>query len=230
VGRLDDIIRKVLVNGLATRFCVQSKVARKFLPEAVEQWGKLRRLEGGDIMHAHDIVAKRMDGRDASFVRVCELLCCQKFLKLIYLYLFSDSMSNLLIETSAIKTFLKSSSFKLSSGNFSSSSSSPFPKARNLKQRSLKMFVLRLFGKLMSSYPTPKGCRQFHSTHKVGPWTPLTSNPSNVLLAVLKTGGNGGWLTAVARWPMRYLLRWISRQRHDRASEPCMNPFALRVA
>jgi hypothetical protein len=75
VGHLDDTIRKVLVNGLVTRFRVQPKVARKFLPEAVEQWGKLRRLEGGDIMHAHDIVAKRMDGRDASFVRVCELYC-----------------------------------------------------------------------------------------------------------------------------------------------------------
>jgi len=74
VGRLDDTIRKVLVNGLATRFYVQPKVAKKFLPEAVEQWGKLRRLEGGDIMHAHDIVPKRMDGRDASFVRVCERL------------------------------------------------------------------------------------------------------------------------------------------------------------
>jgi hypothetical protein len=79
VEHLDDTIRKVLVNGLATRFCVQPKVARKFLPEAVEHWGKLRRLEGGDIMHADDIVSKRMDGRDASFVRVCELLCCQMF-------------------------------------------------------------------------------------------------------------------------------------------------------
>ena len=81
VGRLDDTIRKVLVNGLATRFSVQPKVARKFLPEAVEQWGKLRRLEGGDIMHAHNIVPKRMDGRDASFVRVCGLLYmyCQMF-------------------------------------------------------------------------------------------------------------------------------------------------------
>jgi hypothetical protein len=73
VGRLDDTIRKVLVNGLATRFSVEPKVARKFLPETVEQWGKLRRLEGGDIMHAHDIVRERMDGRDASFVRVRKL-------------------------------------------------------------------------------------------------------------------------------------------------------------
>jgi hypothetical protein len=171
VGRLDDTIHKVLTNGLATRFCVQPKVAKKFLPEAVEQWGKLRRLEGGDIMHAHDIVAKRMDGRDASFVRVCEpVVKC--FSKLIYLYLSPDSMSSLLIETSAIETFPKSSSFKRSSGRFSPSSSSPFPKARNLKQTSLKMFVLRLFGKFVPLYPTPKGCRRFRSTHKVGPWTP----------------------------------------------------------
>jgi hypothetical protein len=74
VGPLDDATRKVLTNGLATRFGVPSKVARKYLPEDVEQWGKLRRLEGGDIMHAHDIVSKRMDGRDASFVRVHELI------------------------------------------------------------------------------------------------------------------------------------------------------------
>ena len=73
-GHLDDTIRKVLVNGLATRFSVEPKVARKHLPDVVEQWGKLRRLEGGDIMHAHGIVPKRMDGRDASFVRVRELL------------------------------------------------------------------------------------------------------------------------------------------------------------
>jgi hypothetical protein len=38
-------------------------------------------------MHAHDIVVKRMDGRDASFVRVCELLGCQMFFEA-YLYLF----------------------------------------------------------------------------------------------------------------------------------------------
>jgi hypothetical protein len=67
-------MRNVLVNGLATQFCVHSKVARSFLPDPVEQWGKLRRLEGGDIMHADDIVPKRMDGRDASFVHVCEPL------------------------------------------------------------------------------------------------------------------------------------------------------------
>jgi len=74
VGPLDQAIRKVLTNGLATRFCVSPRVTRKFLPELVEQWGKLRRLEGGDIMHTHDIVSKHMDSRDASFIRVRELV------------------------------------------------------------------------------------------------------------------------------------------------------------
>src|SRR5229473_3965681 len=114
------------------------------------------------------------------------------FSKLIYLYLFPNSMSNLLIETGAIKTFPKSSSFKHFLGNFSPLLSSPFPKAGNLKQRSLKMFVLWLFSKLMPFSPTLKGCCQFYPTQKVGPWTPLTSNPSNALLAMLKTRGNGG--------------------------------------
>ena len=74
LGHLDDTIRKVLVNGLATWFHVMPAVARKFLPKDVEQWGKLRHLEGGDIMDVHDIVPKCMDGRDASFICVCGLL------------------------------------------------------------------------------------------------------------------------------------------------------------
>ncbi len=82
-------------------------------------------------------------------------------------------MSNSLIEISAIETFLKSSSFKRSSGNFSTSLSSPFPKVTYLKQRSLKMFVLQLFNKFIPFYPTLMGCRQSHSTHNIGPWTLL---------------------------------------------------------
>ena len=40
-----------------------------------------------------------------------------------------------------------------------------------------------------------------------------------VTLAVLKTGENGGWLTAVAHWHMWCLLRRINWRRHDQASE-----------
>ena len=74
MGPLKNSIRTILTNGLATRFCVSSRVARKFLPEDIEQWGKLRRLEGGDIMHTHDVASKYMSGRDASFIRVRELV------------------------------------------------------------------------------------------------------------------------------------------------------------
>jgi hypothetical protein len=105
VGRLDNTIRKVLVNSLATRLHVEPKVARKFLPENVEQWGKLRRLEGGDIMHAHDLVRKCMDGQDASFVHVHEP--CQIFFRANFSQFSPDSMSSLLIDVSAIETSLK---------------------------------------------------------------------------------------------------------------------------
>ena len=71
MSSMDGAIRTVLMNGLVTRFNVSSRVARELIPEVIEQWGKLRRLEGGDIMHAHKIVSRRRDGRDASFVRVC---------------------------------------------------------------------------------------------------------------------------------------------------------------
>jgi len=74
VGTLNKAIRKVLTNGLATWFGVFPRVARKYLPEDVEQWGKLRRLGGGDIMHAYKIVSKHMDGRDATFIRVRDLI------------------------------------------------------------------------------------------------------------------------------------------------------------
>ena len=73
------------------------------------------------------------------------------------------------------------------------------------------------------------GCCQFHIICRLGPWTPLISNPSSALSAVLKTGVCGGWLTAVVHWHMQYSLRRISRHRHDWASGPCMNALALRV-
>jgi len=74
VASLDNTICKVITNGLATWFCVLPRVARKFILEDVEQWGKLCHLEGGDIMHAYDIVPKHMDGQDVSFIHVCDLI------------------------------------------------------------------------------------------------------------------------------------------------------------
>jgi len=74
VAPLNKAIHKVITNSLATWFRALPKVVRKFILEDIEQWGKLRHLEGGDIMHVHDIVPKRMDGQDASFIHVCDLI------------------------------------------------------------------------------------------------------------------------------------------------------------
>jgi len=70
MSSIDGAICKVLMSGLATQFNVLSQVAKKIIPEVIEQWGKLRHLEGGDIMHAHKIVSRCRDGQDASFVCV----------------------------------------------------------------------------------------------------------------------------------------------------------------
>jgi len=74
VAPLNKAIRKVIMNGLATWFRALPKSIRKFILEDAEQWGKLRYLKGGDIMHVHDIVSKCMDGQDASFIYMCDLI------------------------------------------------------------------------------------------------------------------------------------------------------------
>jgi len=188
-GPLDDAIRTILTNSLVTRFGVTFNVAGKFIPEVIEQWGKLRRLEGGDIMHTHDIVSNRMDGQDASFVCVRELIVKCSY-KITYFYILPNSMSNSVTKMSNFQTFPKFSSYKLSLGNFGTSLSSLFPKVTNSKRRSPKPFVLRLFSKLL--YPVLVRCYRFHIICRLGACTPLTSNPSSAWSAMLKTGKDGG--------------------------------------
>ena len=84
-------------------------ITRKFLPEIIEQWGKLCRLKGGDMIHVHDIVSNRMDSQDVSFICVCELIVKHSW-KITHFYILPNSMSNLLIETSNIETVPKFSS------------------------------------------------------------------------------------------------------------------------
>lgn len=180
-------------------------------------------------MHPYDIVSKRKDGRDASFIRVRELIVNCSW-KIIRLSILPNSTSNSSIETSIIETFPKISNSKHFLGNFGTSLSSPSPNAMNLKRRSPKIFVSRLFSKFMPSYPTLMGCLRFRFIRRLGPWTLLTSSPSSVLSAVLKTGGNGGWSTAVVHCRMQYLPRRIDRREYDRASELCTSALALRVA
>ena len=74
VAPLNKAICKVITNSLVNWFHALPKVIRKCILEDIEQWGKLYCLEGGDIMHAHDIVSKRMDGQDVSFICVHDLI------------------------------------------------------------------------------------------------------------------------------------------------------------
>ena len=86
MSSIDGTICKVLASGLATWFDVSSWVAKKIIPEVIKQWGKLHRLEGGDIMHAHKIVSRCRDGQDASFVHVCDFF----FWKILDFYLLPN--------------------------------------------------------------------------------------------------------------------------------------------
>ena len=89
--------------------------------------------KGGDIIHAHDIIHKRVNCRDASLVRVRELL--SMFFET-NLYLFpNSSMSNSLIKTSAIKTFPKILSLKTFFGKLRYIVVIPIPKSKEFNTK-----------------------------------------------------------------------------------------------
>ncbi|KIL55189.1 hypothetical protein M378DRAFT_53490, partial [Amanita muscaria Koide BX008] len=56
---------------VATRFTMGAKDIRNFFPKPLEvvEYGRLRRLGGGDTIQARELVALSADGRDMSFVR-----------------------------------------------------------------------------------------------------------------------------------------------------------------
>ena len=55
---------------LATRYNTNVAIARKYIPQELSQWGKVSRLDGGDTVHARDLVSFSEKDRDASYVRV----------------------------------------------------------------------------------------------------------------------------------------------------------------
>ena len=58
---------------LGTRFGMKAAAVRRLVPKKLEvtEYGRLRRLGGGDSMQARELVPLSADGRDMSFVRVC---------------------------------------------------------------------------------------------------------------------------------------------------------------
>ena len=69
---LPQPIRDKIWTCLATRFNVHKSVVRTVvkLDQEIIQFGKVRRLQGGDLMTGRHFVNKSEDTRDASFVRV----------------------------------------------------------------------------------------------------------------------------------------------------------------
>jgi hypothetical protein len=64
------LLNKVLA-ALATRFDTTIASIRQHVQvNSIEQWGKVRYLEGGDTMDAASVVKARSDMRDTTFVRV----------------------------------------------------------------------------------------------------------------------------------------------------------------
>ncbi|KIJ70560.1 hypothetical protein HYDPIDRAFT_184816 [Hydnomerulius pinastri MD-312] len=64
-----SLVRKV-INSLATRYDTTASQIRDICsPQSIEEWGKVRRLQGGDTMHAAALVKRSEDSRDATYVR-----------------------------------------------------------------------------------------------------------------------------------------------------------------
>ena len=70
---LPPALQKKVLACLATRFDVQKSVVQSVikLDQPIVQYGRVSRLEGGDLMIGHHFVKQTAeDSRDASFVRV----------------------------------------------------------------------------------------------------------------------------------------------------------------
>ncbi|KAF8834466.1 hypothetical protein BDN67DRAFT_861609, partial [Paxillus ammoniavirescens] len=64
-----SLVRKV-IKSLATRYdTTASRIRDICSPQSIEQWGKVRRLHGGDTMHAAALVKRLEDSRDTTYIR-----------------------------------------------------------------------------------------------------------------------------------------------------------------
>jgi hypothetical protein len=65
-----------LTATLATRLETSVSVIRKIIPpqSPFVQYGRARQLDGGDTIHARELIPLRTDSRDMSFVRVSMIL------------------------------------------------------------------------------------------------------------------------------------------------------------
>lgn len=70
--QIDKIVRDRIQNHICLRFGVAKEkrsAAKKLIPLTARFWGKIQWLNGGDMMHASELV--KHTGRDMTFVSVC---------------------------------------------------------------------------------------------------------------------------------------------------------------
>jgi hypothetical protein len=72
VKTLSKPLWNTLTAALATRFETSVSVIRKLIPSQspFDQYGRARQVDGGDIIHARELISLQTDSRDMSFVRV----------------------------------------------------------------------------------------------------------------------------------------------------------------
>jgi hypothetical protein len=84
-------IRNKIIKYLVTAFCVPAATSKQFIPPTLKQWGRMRITGGGDLIQARGYHKLRMDGRDASFVRVRS---CFVPINIIGLFIFTLSSTS----------------------------------------------------------------------------------------------------------------------------------------
>ena len=62
-------LNKIVIS-LATRYGITVATAQKYIPAQLSQWGKVCRSEGGDTMHACDLIRLSDGDRNMSYVHV----------------------------------------------------------------------------------------------------------------------------------------------------------------
>jgi hypothetical protein len=67
-------LRNKIIKYLATAFRIPAATSKRFIPSTLKQWGRMRIAGGGDLIHARGYHKLRIDGRDASFIRVSSYL------------------------------------------------------------------------------------------------------------------------------------------------------------
>jgi hypothetical protein len=158
------------------------------------------------------------------------LSVCVKYCQIFFennIHIFPNGMGDSLIETSAIKNFSKSSSFKRSSGNFGTSSSSPFPKAKGLEPKEPQSVCLAVIRQVDAILPNAHGMPPILFYSQSGSLDPADIKSIQCVIGRVEDREKWGLVDSMARWHMQYLL---SERRHDRATELRATPFSLRAA